>query len=336
MGPDFLCIGAQKAGTTWLYRNLQRHRQVWLPPRKEVHYFDWRASEPKGAIALYRTRLFSDEASSRIWRHQVLRTPKRWSRWRSFDASLWETRYLFLPPNDERYLSLLSPPAGKISGDITPGYGPLPREKVSQVSRLLPDVKIVFLMRNPLERSYSAAVMETAKHTKGDATIFGGDSVAHLASETSRVHSLYSRILDNWCAFYPPERFFVGFIEDISFHPDELWADIGDFLEIKQVHAPPSSKRKIHSRSTGRMSTDVARKLAATYLEELKELSVRFGGYADFWLWCAQKILMLPEGHEDMPYPLHESPWWEEWANETGFDQESLSKPLSITKSFRQ
>jgi hypothetical protein len=38
--PDFLVIGAQKAGTTWLYAQLQNHPQVWLPPIKEIHYFD--------------------------------------------------------------------------------------------------------------------------------------------------------------------------------------------------------------------------------------------------------------------------------------------------------
>src|ERR1700749_4313420 len=38
--PDFLCIGAQKAGTTWLDSNLRRHPDVWLPPLKELHYFN--------------------------------------------------------------------------------------------------------------------------------------------------------------------------------------------------------------------------------------------------------------------------------------------------------
>lgn len=38
--PDFLVIGAQKAGTTWLERNLAAHPQVFSPGRKELHYFD--------------------------------------------------------------------------------------------------------------------------------------------------------------------------------------------------------------------------------------------------------------------------------------------------------
>lgn len=37
--PDFLVIGAQKAGTTWLRELLRTHPDVFMPP-KELHFFD--------------------------------------------------------------------------------------------------------------------------------------------------------------------------------------------------------------------------------------------------------------------------------------------------------
>ena len=39
--PAFMCIGAQKAGTTWLYEQLKQHPGVCMAEPKEVHYFDW-------------------------------------------------------------------------------------------------------------------------------------------------------------------------------------------------------------------------------------------------------------------------------------------------------
>ncbi|MFM7207892.1 MAG: sulfotransferase domain-containing protein [Planctomycetaceae bacterium] len=39
-GVDFLGIGVQKGGTTWLYHQLSRHPQVAFPRGKEVHYWD--------------------------------------------------------------------------------------------------------------------------------------------------------------------------------------------------------------------------------------------------------------------------------------------------------
>jgi hypothetical protein len=38
--PDFLVVGAQRAGTTSLYQYLVAHPQVGAPYRKEVHFFD--------------------------------------------------------------------------------------------------------------------------------------------------------------------------------------------------------------------------------------------------------------------------------------------------------
>lgn len=38
--PNFLVIGAPRAGTTWIERNLRQHPQVFLPARKELHFFD--------------------------------------------------------------------------------------------------------------------------------------------------------------------------------------------------------------------------------------------------------------------------------------------------------
>jgi hypothetical protein len=38
--PDFLCMGAQKGGTSWLHRQLERHPDFWMPPVKELHYLN--------------------------------------------------------------------------------------------------------------------------------------------------------------------------------------------------------------------------------------------------------------------------------------------------------
>lgn len=39
--PNFLCVGAQKSGTTSLYNILKQHSEVFMPDKKELHFFDW-------------------------------------------------------------------------------------------------------------------------------------------------------------------------------------------------------------------------------------------------------------------------------------------------------
>ena len=48
--PDFVGIGAQKAGTTWLGHNLQLHPEIWMPKIKELHYFNERIDDPKNPL----------------------------------------------------------------------------------------------------------------------------------------------------------------------------------------------------------------------------------------------------------------------------------------------
>ena len=38
--PDFLTIGAEKAGTTWLHQQLAGHPSIRTPPMKELNYFN--------------------------------------------------------------------------------------------------------------------------------------------------------------------------------------------------------------------------------------------------------------------------------------------------------
>lgn len=44
--PDFLGIGTQKGGTTSLHRWLSEHNEIFLPPCKEIHYFDLNHEKP--------------------------------------------------------------------------------------------------------------------------------------------------------------------------------------------------------------------------------------------------------------------------------------------------
>ena len=80
--PDFLVIGAEKAGSSWLWRNLSAHPEIFMPLTKEIHFFNktrnWErgpswyarffADAPPGTVRGEATPgyLYSEEAPSRI------------------------------------------------------------------------------------------------------------------------------------------------------------------------------------------------------------------------------------------------------------------------------
>ncbi len=312
MFPDFLGIGAQKAGTTWLHRNLQAHPQIYMP-RKEVHYFDRKIDDRSNAVM----RALGKRQSDVQWRRQV----SHWARVRviknrSLKDFVWGLKYYMRSYNDEWYASVFQPKSEKVAGEITPAYSALSRKKVAHVHEIMPGTKIIFFLRNPIERAWSQVVMSFDKAEKGSAESISEEELIRRAGhEGTRLLTNYSRTLENWGAFYPEDQIFLGFLEDVHFFPKELLNNVHAYLGVDPYVEASLTTKKIHSRSADRMPTRVAVHLAQNYHQEIARLAERFGGYASFWLHCAETLINEPPRDDTLPYPLYRSSLWEEWIN---------------------
>lgn len=150
VAPSLLCIGAQKSGTTWLYDNLACHPDVWLPPLKEIHYFNrlcmnkellgyWELPNARG-VGRYKDALLKGNLSNLKWL----------SNYYSYGMSAQWYLSLF----DQRFTR------GKKTADITPDYSTLGEDGVKYAMSVVgKETPVLFILRNPVERSWSAAKM---------------------------------------------------------------------------------------------------------------------------------------------------------------------------------
>ena len=314
--PDFIGIGAQKAGTTWLARNLQAHPEIHMP-RKEVHYFDRKMHDGSNAL----TRLFGKTRNEEQWRRQVKRVPRQLMKNPSFEELLWAYRHYMRAYDDRWYAQVFEPKKGKVSGEITPAYSAIGRERVAHAHDLMPEAKILFFIRNPIERVWSHAVMSFDKVEKGSAgSVSEEEMFQKLGRHGTRRLSDYLGTLENWGTFYPEGQIFVGFLEDVHFFPERLLREVYSFLGVDPCFEPPLARERVHTRSGGTMPTKVAVSLAHAYREEAVRLGGRFGGYASFWLYCAERLVEAPPDDAAIPYPLWESAAWKSWTGEHGED----------------
>ncbi len=122
MFPQFLCIGAEKAGSTWLYKNLKKHPEIWLPPVKEIHYFD--EKEKLGSVNIYKRFFDRDSSLNRRWRRILKNQLAKQLTTRPFDyqSMKWYSNYFFQRRNDRWYSSLFTNDKKQKTGDITPAY----------------------------------------------------------------------------------------------------------------------------------------------------------------------------------------------------------------------
>ena len=96
----FLCAGAMKSGTTWLYGVLDRHPSIYFSYEKEIHYFAHLHTsqirlDDRNRLARTKHALQNfdpDRASAAAMRHKLL----------------WYGNYLSNPLDDSWYASLFS------------------------------------------------------------------------------------------------------------------------------------------------------------------------------------------------------------------------------------
>ncbi|MBS44913.1 MAG: hypothetical protein CMH83_17455 [Nocardioides sp.] len=150
----FLGVGAQKCGTTWLHRQLERHPQVALPVAgKELHYFDslgeTRAGEPFAAH-----QLDVVERLARTMREDGVARPAQLERVANVARAVGTVLR-----GHEAYRSDLAEAAGEgtlVAGEITPAYACCTEEQFALMRTVLDTPRVVFVMRDPLARHWSA------------------------------------------------------------------------------------------------------------------------------------------------------------------------------------
>jgi hypothetical protein len=241
-----LGVGAQKSGTTWVHRWLEGSEGVRMGPFKEYHIWD-AATLP--ACRDFRRPLLSRGAHNRL-AAVMQRLP---------------TAYF------EHFRRLLDAPGVRLTADITPSYSGLSAETFARIRagfrRRGIGVKVLFLMRDPVERSFSAARMLAAKESRRTATA-GGDPVTpdqwlrrNLQSDGMRLRSDYPATVAALTRVFAPEEIHLEFYETL-FTPDGL-ARLSRFTGI--AGDPAFAAQRVNEGQAEPMPDDLARRAAREF-----------------------------------------------------------------------
>ncbi len=236
--PDFLILGAQKAGTTALYAYLRWHPRITGPSWKEVSYFD---------------RHFARGA--RWYRGQF---PNR-LRARGKLVGEASPSYLFHPQVPERVRALL--PGARLVA--------LLRDPVDRAfSQYQHEVA---LGRESL--SFEDALAREDGRTRGEVERMVGDP-RYFSREwwthTYFARGLYAEQLERWYAAFPREQLLVLATEEYAARPAETYAEVLRFLG-----APPHALRehpRVFSREYEPLDPGTRAALAERYADPNRRL----------------------------------------------------------------
>ncbi len=287
MGPDFLYIGCQKAGSRWLYDQLSAHRQFWMPPIKELHYFDgyeW-GRVVRGGLAYEAQQARQAPARKNSPLSGLLRGSDRQAR-QTAEASFMEQVWagdggkLDL----DWYASLFRWKGDRLSGDVTPDYATLSPRMISLITSRFPDLRCILFVRDPVARAWSHACM-VRRRAGSAAPITWSEIKSFLTKEKVAALSSPSRTLARWRDHVPAERIFIGFFDQLFAEPEILCTDVLRFLGASSSPPPiePDFDRK---RDQARIPCppDMQCRLADWFSDELHACATTFGGPATRWL----------------------------------------------------
>jgi len=202
--PDFLIIGTEKGGTTFLYWALSQHPYVAPSTQKELHFFD---------------------------------SPK----WLKKGTGWYQAQFPAPMRKDGKKV---------ITGEASPYYLFHPQAP-HRASITVPDTKLIALLRNPVDRAYSAyhhrvrngeedlsfeeALEAELERTSGELEKLISDGSYRsrpYAKYTYLLRGIYVEQLKRWHEHFDPEQLLVLRSEDLFTNPVEGVRRVQEFLGL--------------------------------------------------------------------------------------------------------
>ncbi|MDO5647079.1 sulfotransferase [Paracoccus sp. (in: a-proteobacteria)] len=222
--PSVLCIGAQKAGTSWLAQVLNDHPQIWNPPYKEVQFFNYRFIPGHRYWIDWHFRNKPGEIRAGYVRRKQIIPP-------AMDAYLTATSTSKQRGTNHWYKKIFAPaPAQAKPMDISPEYSTLPEEGVEFVSKFLPNVKVIYLIRDPVDRAVSQLRMNLRREKRNPETL--DDWLAEVENPVLEERGDYATYVPRWRRFFGPDQLLILPYGQIRSDPFALMERVEQHLGI--------------------------------------------------------------------------------------------------------
>ena len=232
-GPLLFCVGAAKAGTSWLHRVLSDHPDCGLRALKELHYFDaldrGEVDRQVAAVEARRARYLAEMQGA-----GPVRLANRARQ--AADCEAWLSVLRRGGEDREAYLDYLRGGAeGRLVADMTPAYALLSEDRLRGMAGIAPDVRFLYLIRDPVDRLWSHVRMIADQRAAKDGNRAG--RAAHVLGRVFRgkeseiaLRSDYAAAIGKLARAVDPRRLMVAVTEEM-FSADGL-ARICAFLGI--------------------------------------------------------------------------------------------------------
>lgn len=280
MFPHFLCIGAQKAGTTWLHHNLSLQPGIWLPPVKEIHFFDHTGPS-------WLKRATGRQSHLRLARAHAHETLLDFVRGKSALMATKQALRLGYGARDWNWYEAIFPDdASLICGEVCPGYARLSEDVISRIVERNAAIKVIYLLRDPVDRAWSSIAMHFRKAPGSDVRDVEADQlVAFLTRRKSFAHCEYAENIARWRKHVPVQQLYFGFFERTIAEPGAYLTELLHFLGYTATPNLDAAVEPVNAGRGERMERTIEHRIARSLAPQAEAMHRMFANaYTERWL----------------------------------------------------
>ncbi|MEM8633379.1 MAG: sulfotransferase [Pseudomonadota bacterium] len=263
----YLGIGAPRSGTTWLYHNLRKTSDLYLPPIKELRYFiGQRTPEQKEKQAA-----------------ELLEKPQGDQR----DIAFLEAWRDITDGDPAAYMNLF-PSDGKI-GELSPIYCTMGPKRVEAVKEAIGNrpTKVFLLMRNPYERDISHIIFSMHRQRDRTKPYTLGEYLEFVQHKRFRQRSHYKRTISTWREAFG-EDLHLFYYDDLNENPKAFFeaftAEMGLSGSAADIEEGKNNQSGHQARFKIDLPPDVLRLLRRRHLRTVKNMDFLTEARRDAWL----------------------------------------------------
>lgn len=277
--PDLLiCAGAQKSGTTWLYNRLAEHPETRGASHKELHYFN----------AVYLGGMLGPQMKMNMMRKLIDNKPHRVIKFIQAQAAgkvpPQDIARYFRPMNDNWYIKFFDEP-GKFAMDFTPEYALLPDEGHEHIKRISDRQKVMYVMREPLDRALSA-VRYFFKTSGRDISVASESDILEVArNPVIKNLSQYDHTVPVLERHYDRQNLRFFFYENMMEEKESVLNEVCDWLDIDPMTLPAAElERRDNPTAPFKLPTSVIDELGEALAPVRSRIEAKFPEARGAWM----------------------------------------------------
>lgn len=266
--PDFLIIGPQRTGTTWLHHNLVFHPQIFMPLEKELFFFNnLSASEAQNKFTSDRLEWYSKKF--------CVSNPANISYLLKECLKNYSTGVSGILERLKTFFS-----GSLVKGEATASYAVMDETIIQDIVTLNPSMKVIMFIRHPYERAWSHAKKDLMREKNRPFEEISYDEITNFFAQDYQVRcGHYTEIMSKWEKYLQKDSFYIGIFDQIKESPLQLLLDIFNFLGVsshKKYIKNQTAEKKINPTASRPIPKKYQEVLQKYFGEEIKLLNAKF------------------------------------------------------------